>query len=431
MSSDWKEVSLDEIADLNGGYAFKSEEYTEVGHFVLRTVNISDDGRICQDGAAYVSPASAKKYERFQLKDLDTLFVMVGATLGKTGLVKAGDLPALLNQNMWVVRAKTDQVDPLFLHYAFKVISRPMCSLASGSARGFVKRDDFRQMRVRVPEIRVQRRISDLLGALDDRITLLRETNTTLEAIAQALFKSWFVDFDPVHAKMQGRAPEGMDETTAALFPDSFEESELAAMPKGWRLGLLSDLMKLHKGSINPLNHPEVFFSHFSLPAFDEGQMPVLEVGYEIKSNKTTVPPNAVLVSKLNPHIPRIWLPSAVASNAVCSTEFLPFVPTSRATTNFVYAILNEPSFMNAMTQLVTGTSNSHQRIKPDSVLSLKHVVPEESTIKAFEEIVSPMMDRMKATRHQIGWLASIRDTLLPRLIYGQVSLSEVAAENI
>ena len=279
MSSDWKEVSLDEIADLNGGYAFKSEEYTEVGHFVLRTVNISDDGRICQDGAAYVSPASAKKYERFQLKDLDTLFVMVGATLGKTGLVKAGDLPALLNQNMWVVRAKTDQVDPLFLHYAFKVISRPMCSLASGSARGFVKRDDFRQMRVRVPEIRVQRRISDLLGALDDRITLLRETNTTLEAIAQALFKSWFVDFDPVHAKMQGRAPEGMDETTAALFPDSFEESELAAMPKGWRLGLLSDLMKLHKGSINPLNHPEVFFSHFSLPAFDEGQMPVLEVG--------------------------------------------------------------------------------------------------------------------------------------------------------
>ena len=79
--------------------------------------------------------------------------------------------------------------------------------------------------------------IAGVLGALDDRITLLRETNATLEAIAQALFKSWFVDFDPVHAKQQGRAPEGMDEATAALFPDSFEESELGLVPKGWRVG--------------------------------------------------------------------------------------------------------------------------------------------------------------------------------------------------
>ncbi|MDD2978051.1 restriction endonuclease subunit S [Aquabacterium sp.] len=124
MSSEWKEISLDDIAELNGGYAFKSEEYTDKGHFVLRTVNITDDGRICRDGAAYVSPAAAKKYERFLLKDLDTLFVMVGATLGKTGLVKSGDLPALLNQNMWVVRARTDQVDPLFLHYEAPRVSR-------------------------------------------------------------------------------------------------------------------------------------------------------------------------------------------------------------------------------------------------------------------------------------------------------------------
>ena len=275
-------------------------------------------------------------------------------------------------------------------------------------------------------ELGDQREVAAILSALDDRITLLREINTTLEAIVQALFKSWFVDFDPVHAKMQGGVPEGMDEATAALFPDSFEESELGPAPKGWSVGLLSDLMQLHKGSINPLNHPEVLFSHFSLPAFDEGQMPRLEVGCEIKSNKTTVPPAAVLVSKLNPHIPRIWLPSAVDSNAVCSTEFLPFVPTSRTTTNFVYALLIEPSFMNSMTQLVTGTSNSHQRIKPDSVLFQKHVVPEEKTIRAFDGIVSTMMNRMKVTRQQIGSLASIRDTLLPRLISGQLQIEEV-----
>jgi type I restriction enzyme S subunit len=94
----------------------------------------------------------------------------------------------------------------------------------------------MRDFQFKLPPIPAQQRIAGVLKALDDRITLLRETNTTLEAIAQALFKSWFVDFDPIHAKMQGLAPEGMDEATAALFPDSFEESELGDVPKGWHV---------------------------------------------------------------------------------------------------------------------------------------------------------------------------------------------------
>ena len=85
----------------------------------------------------------------------------------------------------------------------------------------------------------LQVEIATTLGALDDRITLLRETNATLEAIAQALFKSWFVDFDPVRAKMEGRAPEGMDEATAALFPNAFEETELGLVPRGWSINRL------------------------------------------------------------------------------------------------------------------------------------------------------------------------------------------------
>ena len=91
---------------------------------------------------------------------------------------------------------------------------------------------------------KLKTRSAGILGALDDRITLLRETNATLEAIAQALFKSWFVDFDPVRAKQEGRAPEGMDEATAALFPDGFEESELGLVPRGWRVGSIDDYAK-------------------------------------------------------------------------------------------------------------------------------------------------------------------------------------------
>jgi len=88
----------------------------------------------------------------------------------------------------------------------------------------------------------------ELLEGIESRVTLLRETNTTLEAIAQSLFKSWFVDFDPVHAKQQGRIPEGMDEATAALFPDSFEESELGLVPKGWRVSPLDKIAEYLNG---------------------------------------------------------------------------------------------------------------------------------------------------------------------------------------
>jgi type I restriction enzyme S subunit len=432
MSSDWKEVSLDEIADLNGGYAFKSEEYTEVGHFVLRTVNISDDGRICQDGAAYVSPASAKKYERFQLKDLDTLFVMVGATLGKTGLVKAGDLPALLNQNMWVVRAKTDQVDPLFLHYAFKVISRPMCSLASGSARGFVKRDDFRQMRVRVPEIRVQRRISDLLGAIDDRITLLRETNTTLEAIAQALFKSWFVDFDPVHAKMQGRAPEGMDEATAALFPDSFEDSELGPVPKGWRFGIISDLGEVICGKTPPTSNPENYgdaVPFITIPDM-HNRLVVTNTGRSLSmtgansQKKKNLPAGSICVSC----IATPGLVVRVTRESQTNQQINSVVPLPTWGKSFPLFLLLRIG--DAVRAAGSGGSVFHNLSK-SGFEAINVLLTSYELAQKFDEMVEPLIARIEANQKQLENLAATRDTLLPRLISGQLNLTEVATETI
>jgi type I restriction enzyme S subunit len=388
------------------------------------------DGAIDKSNLQYVPDEVFPSVSRYIINSND-LYISIVGTIGLVGKVPVELSGANLTENA----AKICQIDSTvmdrdYLGYFLRseMGQGAISSMTVGSTQPKLALFRIEQIEVPCPALGIQEAIVSVLNALDDRITLLRETNTTLEAIAQALFKSWFVDFDPVHAKMQGRAPEGMDQATAALFPESFEESEMGPVPKGWKVGSLAHLMKLHKGSVNPLIHPDVLFSHYSLPAFDEGQMPVLEVGYEIKSNKTTVPSDAVLVSKLNPHIPRIWLPSDLDSNAVCSTEFLPFVPTSLTTTNFVYALLIEPSFMNAMTQLVTGTSNSHQRIKPDSVLSLKHVVPEKRTIKAFDGIVSALMDRMKATRQQIGSLASLRNTLLPRLISGQLRLPDSQA---
>jgi type I restriction enzyme S subunit len=355
-----------------------------------------------------------------------TLAITIAANIAETALLT---FPACFPDSVVGFTADPKKADVRFIEYLFQAMRKQVKSHAYGSAQENINLEVLRKLEFPVPPLESQKRIADYLSLIDDRITLLRETNATLEAIAQALFKSWFVDFDPVRANMEGRAPEGMDEATAALFPDSCEGTELGLVPEGWRVGTLADLMRLHKGSVNPGLQPETEFQHFSLPAFDNGQLPVLELGGAIKSNKTTVPSNGVLLSKLNPHIPRIWLPSLVLANAVCSTEFLPFVPTKETSTSFVYCLLAAPSFSTSLCQLVTGTSNSHQRIKPDGVLSMPSILPPPALIAAFDFVACALLNRVRANRQQVQTLSTLRDTLLPRLISGQLRVPEAQPE--
>ena len=136
--------------------------------------------------------------------------------------------------------------DTRFLMYS--VSNADIHSYLTGAVMPKLTQGNLNKILLACPPMGIQQGIVSVLRALDDRITLLRETNATLEAIAQALFKSWFIDFDPVRAKMEGLAPEGMDEATAALFPDALEESELGWMPKGWRVGTLADLAEFQNG---------------------------------------------------------------------------------------------------------------------------------------------------------------------------------------
>ncbi|SEA70232.1 restriction endonuclease subunit S [Acidovorax soli] len=316
--------------------------------------------------------------------------------------------------------------NPRFAYYLLQTLD--LAAFNSGSAQPSLNRNFLYSIPLKIPRPVEQDGIVEVLKALDDRITLLRETNATLEAIAQTLFKSWFVDFDPVRAKMEGRTPEGMDEATAALFPDGFETSELGEVPRGWRVGMICDFAQLKKGSVNPGSQPEVTFEHFSLPSFDAGQRPIFELGESIKSNKTPVTQDAVLLSKLNPHIPRIWLPVECGSNAVCSTEFLVFVPTGAGSRELIYCAFSSPDFIARLQQLVTGTSNSHQRIKPDQVALMSSVVPTADVARAFEAVVKPIFQKVFANREQAQTLSTLRDTLLPRLISGQLRLPEAQA---
>lgn len=181
--------------------------------------------------------------------------------------------------------------------------------------------------------------------------------NGGMEAMARALVQSWFVDFDPVRARLERRQPTGLDKATAARSPASFRESELGHIPKGWHIGKVAEVSDFSRSSINPGESPEETFDHYSLPAFDEGRTPKAEPGSAIMSNKLHVAPNSVLLSKLNPHIPRIWLPDLHATRrSLCSTEFIVASTRPDYSREFLFSLFNSAPFAIIYGTLVTGT---------------------------------------------------------------------------
>lgn len=328
-----------------------------------------------------------------------------------------------LNTTLYVRDFKGN--DPKFVSYFLKTID--FLAYSDKAAVPGVNRNHLHEAIVSMPPLSIQLEIASLLGALDDRIALLRETNATLEAMAKALFKSWFVDFDPVHANAGTRAAT-LPAELQALFPSTFTDTPQGLVPEGWRMGVVGDVVQQKKGSVNPLQATERLFEHYSLPAFDNNQIPVLEQGEQIKSNKTPLPSNAVLLSKLNPHIPRVWLPFEYGDSAVCSTEFLAYSPINGASKEFIYTLFTSVNFLMNLRQLVTGTSNSHQRVKPDHVLGLELVIPSKGILAEFENAVKPLFARIGQNRQQAQTLATLRDTLLPRLISGQLRLPDAEA---
>jgi type I restriction enzyme S subunit len=279
-----------------------------------------------------------------------------------------------------------------------------------------------RRIHIALPELREQRAIVHVLGALDDKIDLNRRMNETLESTARSIFKSWFVDFDPVRAKAEGRQPFGMNAENAAVFPRSFEDSPLGKIPKGWNACQVSQLAELSRNTLNPGEYPNEIFDHYSLPAFDDGHWPAEETGIQIKSNKTIVPVGAVLLSKLNPRIPRIWMPSVSTSRrSIASTEFLVANPKNGASREYIFCLFSCQVFMDVFETFVTGTSGSHQRVRPESLLAIGAAIAPPQILERFTKLVAPLLSKGAANVAESRILASIRNTLLPKLISGEI----------
>lgn len=260
------------------------------------------------------------------------------------------------------------------------------------------------KMEIAAPPMEEQMEYLALLGALDDRIDLLCQTNATLESIAQALFKSWFIDFDPVRAKAEGREPEGMDAATAALFPAEFEESVLGLIPKGWRIGTVADLFILQRG--------------FDLPASQrrDGPFTVFAAsgphGYH--------------------HEPMVRGPGVVTGRSgvlgrvfISHEDFWPLNTSlwvkrfKAATAPYAY------QYLQAMNLARFNAGSAVPTLNRNHVHAQLAVVPRTELVEAYTVIATPLLQRTRSNDQKAAVLAELRDALLPRLISGKLRLPE------
>ena len=432
--NEWSVVPLGSIAlKVGSGSTPRGGEETylpeRMNYALVRSQNVFDR-YFDPAGLAFISDQQADLLKGVVLQPEDLLLNITGdgVTFARCCPVPADILPACVNQHVAIIRLDPKLADP---GYVLSYLTHPSVksyieSFNAGGSRRAITKGHIESFRISLPPLGEQQRIAQILGTLDNKIALNWRLKGTLEAISRALFKSWFVDFDPVKAKMQNR-DLGIPKSIADLYPSSLENSELGQIPVGWKNGTLGDVVELLRSQEDPLSFPETTFQHYSIPAFDNGQWSITELGANIKSLKFKVPAGVILLSKLNPEIERVWLVDVHEHDrAVCSTEFLVLSPRAPFGRNYAYCLARSSEFRQQIESLVTGTSKSHQRAQADAVLRLPVVLPPKSIVGAFETFSSNFLERVIACRRESRTLAGIRDALQPRLMSGEIRVPKV-----
>ena len=436
MSSQWTSKPLGEHCLKIGSGATPTggkDGYQKDGPFALiRSQNVHNES-FKPNGLAFISEEQAKKLDGVAVESGDVLLNITGDSVARVCQALPKYLPARVNQHVAIIRPKPSDFDSRFVRYFLASPAQQDFMLglaAAGATRNALTKVMIERFEIPCPPFPIQRGIADALTALDDRITLLRETNTTLEAIAQALFKSWFVDFDPVRAKQEGRAPEGMSEDTAALFPHEFEESELGLVPKGWPCCPFRDTIDVIGGGTPKTSVAEYWggeipwFSVVDAPnATDvfvvDTEKRITEAG--LTGSSTKLLPTGTTIISARGTVGRLALTGQpMAMNQSC------YGLRGRAGDDF-FTYFSTTRLVDQLKQRAHGSV--FDTITQETFSGVFLSYPSREVILAFDEVVKPLLDRVKENLFQAKTLATLRDTLLPRLISGQLRLPEAEGQ--
>lgn len=425
MVCEWQECCLaDACSSIDYGLT-ASAEIIDTGTKFLRITDIVD-GYINWKSVPYVT-VNGKDKNKYFLVNGDIVIARTGASTGASCYII--DPPSAVFAS-YLVRLKTSpKFDSRFISYYLK--SNMFWNFMKGvlgdkSAQPNASASTMTKAPLVAPaSISEQRAIASILSSLDDRIALLRETNATLEAIAQAIFKSWFVDFDPVKAKAEGREPEGMDAETAALFPSEFEESELGLIPKGWRVGRFQDCCdRVESGGTPSRSNPEYWGGDVQwLTSGEVRNVIIIDTNERItfagvKASSAKIWPSlSTVIAMYGATAGQVCLlaKEMTANQACCA-----LIPTP---VNKSYVFLAARRSIGQLADKASGSAQ--QNLNKSLVANHKVLLPSLKVMKLYESTVSALIDKWISNAVNVQTLASLRDTLLPRLMSGQLRVPE------
>ncbi|SMX93049.1 type I restriction enzyme, S subunit [Brevibacterium aurantiacum] len=356
--------------------------FEESGINFIKVESINDSGALNQSKLAFISEETHRQLVRSVIDTDDILFSIAG-TIGRVARVQPSDLPANTNQAVAIIRPDIHKIDRGFLYYCLRDtdrIARARTRVVQ-SVQQNLSLTEVSNIELPIPPLPEQRAIAATLGAIDDKIESNRRATTYISSLIDAQ-----------------SAQIGMD---------------LPAVPLGHVVASV-------KASVNPVSLGESLVDHFSLPAFDAGARPERVVASSIKSNKLRLPGRAILLSRLNPRFNRTWWASSSDVPALASTEFLVLTAPEENLLAAAWLAVRAPFFQEELPRRVTGTSGSHQRVRPDDVLTIK--VPDFTKApSALKFAVLTMLQRAESLRTESDRLVALRDSLLPQLLSGRI----------
>ncbi|VAY89452.1 Restriction endonuclease S subunit [mine drainage metagenome] len=433
MESEWPLVTVDELTSKIAMGPFGSN--IKVSTFVPSGIPVISGehlrGTKMQDGRFnFITNEHAEKLKNSLVIRGDVIFTHAG-NIGQVAVIPEMSRyqKYIVSQRQFFARCKRDRILPEYLAYYFHSPDGHHKLLSNASQVGVPSiarpSSHLKSIEVPLPPLNHQRNVCDVMVALEMRIEHNRALATNLEAIARRLFKSWFVDFDPVRAKAAGEKPIGLADDIAALFPDRFVESELGEIPEEWKVGKVSDFCTNIRVGCTPSQFSSDDF-YVGLEHFDRHCLTLWNGGSgdDATSNKSRFEKYDLLFGKLRPYFHKVAI---APMNGICSTDILVIRCADMAYREFMYFTL----FQDDIIQFVSDASGGTRmpRTNWETLANYDCAIPPETVSTAFGEITTPMIEIMMQCVSENDALAKLRDLLLPRLISGKLRVED--AESI
>jgi type I restriction enzyme S subunit len=441
MASEWREMALGELAEIFDG-PHATPPKTDDGPIFLGISNLAQ-GRLELSNTEHLSENDYTRWtRRIEPRPGDVVF-SYETRLGEAASIPSG-LRCCLGRRMGLLRARAGKVDRRFLLYAYlgpsfqeTLRSRTI----HGSTVDRIPLIDMPEFPLSVPtDINEQRAIAHILGTLDDKIELNRRMNETLEVMTRALFKSWFVDFDPVRAKAEGRDP-GLPKHIADLFPDHFEDSELGEIPKGWSIRTIDGVAErvamgpfgssIKVETFVPEGVPVISGQHLNGFMLEDNKFNFITTEHAEKLSNSNVQRGDVVFTHAGNIGQAAFIPewSRYERYVISQRQFFMRCDLSQVTPSFIVLYFHSPEGQH---QLLANTSSSGvpSIARPVTYLrTIELVIPSRIILDAFETIVRPLLFRFRRNFDESDTLAVLRHTLLPKLISGEIRVKNAECE--